>query len=371
MRIRTFHARTMSEALELVKTELGQDAVILDSRKVRGSNGEDYFEVRAAIDTDNETFRTNSRPSTQPGPLLNLQDEINEIKNFLSLLVSTKDCFAQLHQHKALAEVYHHLIMQGLDEKKVYILLTKSVHLMGKEVHDKKVVVTTFCKQLMREIKTADPFENLPRTQNGLPAIYTFIGPTGVGKTTTLVKLATRLKMQSGFKVGVITLDAYRIGAYDQIRKYMEIIDLPLMTAQNRDELGFARRQMKECDLILVDTVGRNFLKETNVNELANYFTGMETVYNLLVLSASAKDMDLSRTIQLFGSLDIHGLIFTKLDETLNYGNIVNQLLRYPYPVTFFGTGQKIPEDIVKATKKNIVRLIFPVKRSNTSIWEN
>ncbi len=354
----------MTEALGMVKEELGPDAVILDNRQVRESNGTTFFEVKAAIDFDvDKKAEVKETSISSKSDLKNIQHQISEIKNFLSLLVSTKDHLVNLYKHEKLAEVYNYLLMQGLDEKKVYLLLTKSAKLIGKDFENKNRIISAFCKQLINSVATIDPFEAI---DNGvkLPMVFSFIGPTGVGKTTTLAKIAARLKINRDYKVGIISLDTYRIGAYEQIKTYAEIIDVPLMNAQNRDELEFARRQLRECDILLVDTVGRNFLVKNHIYELLEFFPDSMAVNHLLVLSATSKDNDLSRLIRLFAPFKIKGLIFTKLDETLTYGNVINQLLRFPYPVAFFCDGQKVPEDIEEATERSIVRLVFPSKRN-------
>ncbi len=365
MRIRTFRASTMTEALAMVKEELGPDAVILDNRQVRESNGATFFEVKAAVDfdIDRKTETKNTATVSSSTELKNIQYQISEIKNFLSLLVSTKDHLVNLYKHKKLAEVYNYLLMQGLDEKKVYLLLTKSAKLIGRDFENKNKIISAFCKQLINSVATVNPFENIGRNEKQ-PAVFSFIGPTGVGKTTTLAKVATRLKIGGNYKVGIISLDTYRIGAYEQIKTYAEIIDVPLMNAQNRDELEFAKRQLQECNVLLVDTVGRNFLVKNNIYELLEFFPDSMKVNHFLVLSATSKDDDLSRLIRLFAPFEIKGLIFTKLDETLTYGNIINQLLRFPYPVAFFCSGQKVPEDIEEASERSIIRLVFPSKRN-------
>ncbi len=357
----------MTEALNLVREELGSDAVILDNKQIQQPDGTSFFEIKAAIDLDNTgqiNLTDGNSYSTSKTDILSIQNQINEINNFLSLLVSTKNHFVNLYQHRPLAEIYNYLLTQGLDEKKVYLLMAKSSKLIGKNFNSKSRIVAAFCKQLINNITTLNPFEQPVRGKN-TPPMYTFIGPTGVGKTTTLAKLAARLKIRSGYKVGIISLDIYRIGAYEQIKTYAEIIDVPIMSAQNRDELEFARRQLKECDFLLVDTIGRNFFNKKNITELLDFFSNVKDTNHLLVLSATSKDKDLHKLIQLFAPFKISGLIFTKLDETTSYGNIVNQLLRFPYPATFFCRGQKVPEDIEEATYQKIVRLIFPAKKQS------
>lgn len=344
-----------------MRSELGPDAVILDHRKVVSPDGGYAFEVRAATDT------TDDNPHGSHSSLLHhnceegkLLKEIEEIKDFLSLLVSTKSTFAHLQRHRVLADVYHYLLMQDLDEKKIYLLLTRAVKTLNGNLEDKNRLIAAFCQQLLGQIRVVQPLQNLEKGRDDTPAMWTFIGPTGAGKTTTLVKLAARLSRDYHLKVGVISLDTYRVGAYDQIKAYTDIIGLPLMIAQSTDEVEFARRQLRDRDVLLVDTMGRNFFKEKHVNELLKCFEGIKEVRHFLVMSATTKDRDLLKIIPVFGVFKPYGTIFTKLDETTTYGNVVNQLLRYPYPAAFLSAGQRVPEDIEEATKRHIMRLLFP-----------
>lgn len=356
----------MSEAMEMIKRELGPDAVILKSGKtVDASSGEALFEVQAAIDNNQEITTYPSRDTS--GQLKEIEGKIEEIKHFLTLLVSTKEQFTHLHNHEVLFKTYHYLLMQELDEKKIYLLLTRAMKHVKNE-KSRKSIIAAFCRELMNSISIIEPFSdiNQPGNKAGTkpqpPSIYTFIGPTGVGKTTTLAKLAARLKFTQGVNVGVISFDSYRIGASEQIETYARIMELPFATVQSKEELEFARKQMKDCSVVFVDTTGRNFLLPQHVLELAEVFSNMGDIRHFLVLSATAKDRDLTRTIQQFDSLGIYALIFTKIDETLHHGNVINQLLRFPYPLAYLGTGQRVPEDIEGATKRKLLQLIFPRK---------
>lgn len=365
MKIKSFRAHTMAEAMEMIKRELGPDAVILKSGKIVDASGEALFEVQAAIDNNHEITTCYARDTN--GQLKQIEDKIEEIKHFLALLVSTKEQFTHLHNHGALSKIYHYLLMQELDEKKVYLLLTRAMKHV-KDEKSTKSIIAAFCRELMSAISVVEPFSDIPMSgaktgsKAQLPSIYTFLGPTGVGKTTTLAKLAAHLKFTKGLRVGVISFDSYRIGASEQVETYARIMELPFATVQTKEELEFARKQLRDCSVVLVDTTGRNFFLSQHVLELAEVFSHMGDVRHFLVLSATAKDRDLIRIIQQFNSLGIYALIFTKIDETLSYGNVINQLLRFDHPLAYLGTGQRVPEDIEEASKKKLLQLIFPRK---------
>lgn len=369
MRIRTFTAPSMKEALELLKEELGPDAVILDHRKVVLPDGKQVFEVRAATDSvDGEVTAGVKSPRSLASYPGELKKELEEIKDFLSLLVSTKQTFAELQHHRTLSELYHYLVMQELDEKKIYLLFTQAVKLLGEKLEDKDRLITAFCQQLLSRIKIVQPLSGLGKDKrDGEGDVWAFIGPTGAGKTTTLVKLAARLTRDLGLKAGIVSLDTYRVGAYDQIKAYAGIMGLPLMIAQNGAELNFAKRQLRDCDIFLVDTMGRNYMLKRHIDELLECFDGIGQVKYFLVLNANMKDRDMAKFIAQFRPFEPYAFVFTKLDETVTYGNIINQLLRYPYPLAFLCAGQRIPEDIEEATKKEVIRLLFPAGRDKIS----
>lgn len=351
MQIKTFRAPSISEAISQVKRELGADAIILGNRKVALTPSESIVEVMAAVEPE---------PIT-PEPVANneVKSDLQEIKSFLSMLISSKTYFTQLQSHQPLSEIYHSLLMRGLDEKHTFVLLKKAILQLQEKVTNKRQVMEVFCRQLLDNVKFARPFHSLS-SGNGHPSTFSFIGPTGVGKTTTLAKLAANLKVKRQCKLGLISVDTYRIGAVDQLRTYANILDTPLIVAQSKTDFNEALEHFRDFEVVLVDTVGKNFLRQQHVYDIGNIFSGCDSVQHFLVLSATAKDQDLKRTIRHFQPVSPHSLIFSKVDETLDHGCMINQLLRFPYPLSYLGTGQKVPEDIELATQKRLLSLLFP-----------
>ncbi len=358
MQIRTFKADTVHEALQQVKKELGPDAVILGNRRVTESPTRSVIEITAAVEPDQlQLDQANALPLNNR----EVEEDLQEIKSLLSMLISSKSYFTQLQLQEPLAQIFHNLLMRGLDEKHTFISLKKAVSKMDSASLDRRRVMTGFCQQLLEKITIATPFRGVTANK---PEIFTFVGPTGVGKTTTLAKLAAYLKVKSRYKVGVISVDTYRIGAVDQLQTYTDILGMPLLVAQNSAELQEAIEQFQDMDVILIDTVGKNYLQKQQVTDLQQVLNVPCRLQHFLVLSAAAKDEDLRQTIRQFRSFGIHSLIFTKIDETLTPGSMINQLLRFPLPIAYVGTGQRVPEDLEPATRKLILRLLFPPERT-------
>ncbi len=355
MQVKTFTAPTMEKALALVKKELGPEAIILSTRKVPSDSGESWTEVSAARE------QRISAPETGPGndfPAAEMIRDVQEIKSFLSLLISSRDHLTQLRANRPLAELYHSLLVHGLDEKQVFILLSKALSELDGEPAERPAIFNAFCKQLVGKINCARPFRVV--SSSGGPAVYSFLGPTGVGKTTTLAKLAAYLKIKRRFELGIVSLDTYRIGAVEQLKTYAEILEIPFSVAQNKSDLRNALHDLSHCDAIMVDTTGKNYLNQEHVRHLHSLFENVPRFSHFLVLSATAKDEDLRQTIVHFRGIDINSLIFTKLDETVHHGCIVNQLVRFNYPVSYLGTGQRVPEDIEAATQKRLLAFLLP-----------
>ncbi|MDR3570036.1 MAG: hypothetical protein P4L43_18590 [Syntrophobacteraceae bacterium] len=355
MQVKTFTAPTMEKALAQVKKELGPEAIILSTRKLTEGLGEPCFEVSAATEQQPFGAETKAVPKDSSAEMIN---DLQEIKGFLSLLISSRDQLSQLQSNQPLAELYHSLLVRGLDEKQVFILLNKAVSDLNGDPLNRSSIFNAFCKRLVTKISFARPFRVVSNSVG--PAVYTFVGPTGVGKTTTLAKLAAYLKIKRRIELGIVSLDTYRIGAVEQLKTYAEILEIPFVVAQSRSELRRALDDFSHCDAVLLDTTGRNYLNRDHVSHLRSLFENGRRFSHFLVLSATAKDEDLQQTIVHFRDMDINSLIFTKLDETVHHGCIVNQLVRFNYPVSYLGTGQRVPEDIEPATQKRLLSFLLP-----------
>ncbi|APG27334.1 flagellar biosynthesis protein FlhF [Syntrophotalea acetylenivorans] len=175
------------------------------------------------------------------------------------------------------------------------------------------------------------------------------VGPTGVGKTTTIAKLAANLLLQGGIRIALVTIDTYRIAAVEQLKVYGELMNVPVEVVITPEQLQevFARHQDK--DLILIDTAGRSPKDEVSITEL-NKFLGPESATeNHLVLAASTRDSELQSTVVNFGRLPLHSLVFTKLDECDQRGSLLNVPLHQDLPLSYLTNGQRVPEDLLVA----------------------
>ena len=186
-----------------------------------------------------------------------------------------------------------------------------------------------------------------------------FIGPTGVGKTTTIAKLAAMLRLHHKKEIGIISVDSYRIGAVDQLRTYASIMGLPCLSAFTPRELQMAVQKMRNKEIVLIDTAGQSHLDEDRMKELRQLMEGAHEISSHLVLSVTTEPQDMKEVAKNFSILNPETYVFTKLDETRRRGTIIDQVIQFKMPISFVTNGQRVPEDITTASKKNILKLIL------------
>ncbi|NNL75800.1 MAG: hypothetical protein HKO68_05625 [Desulfobacterales bacterium] len=196
----------------------------------------------------------------------------------------------------------------------------------------------------------------------GQPKIMAFVGPTGVGKTATIAKLAALQASRNGKRVALITLDNYGISAIALLKTYAEIIGIPLEAAVNWTELKRTLKQYKDQDLILIDTPGIGPKNQNQIQELKTYFEKIADLQIHLVLSATTKEKDLITLAEVFQEIDYSRLLFTKIDESGAFGNIVNLLIRSHIPLSFLCSGRKVPDDIEAGSIRKLVDILIQSK---------
>lgn len=194
------------------------------------------------------------------------------------------------------------------------------------------------------------------------PLVVFFIGPTGVGKTTTVAKIASRYKVDEGKKVAFLTADTYRIAATEQLRTYANILDMPLTIVYSPEETKDAVDKLSDCDLILVDTAGFSHKNSAQCEDIKNLIDSVSGDYRtevFLVISATTKYRDLQDICSIYQRFTDYKLIFTKLDETSCYGNLLNIHLYSGASLSYTTYGQNVPDDIeVFDTQKVVKKLL-------------
>lgn len=406
MQVKRFEAVDMQEAIRLVKQELGPQAIILSTRSVKKGNGafglfgRPMVEVTAAVDREEPV---DPEPAPPPShnkesasslnilastvPLQLLQRDVSQVKDLLYQLnketrflssrnfdtlerefVTLKKMLEILVQHQQsentplfspiLTPLYHRLLNSGLDEALARRLTTKVQNSVDKEkLGDERYVKSYFASVLMKDIPVTGPFH----LQSGQQVVAALVGPTGVGKTTTIAKLAAHYAFGEKKKVALLTLDTYRIAAVEQLRIFADIMKLPMEVVLTEAELDRTLALHQDKDLILIDTAGRSQRDELQMAELASFFGEEKRATLHLVLSATASPQNLMETVERFKQLPIATLIFTKLDESNTFGTLLSTAVKATLPLSYLTTGQRVPEDIEIATPERIVDLILNI----------
>ncbi|MGI6711698.1 MAG: flagellar biosynthesis protein FlhF [Bacillota bacterium] len=383
MKVKRYLVRNMSDAVQLIKKEMGPDAVILSSRKIRkkgvfGILRKRIWEVTAAVD-EVPKFMEQVSASVEP----------------LSALAKKEVIIRKVPDH-AVAEsgetdLHKNVEFQLLEIKKMIRKISQAHGIEEDSAPDenrwselKKILTDMEIKEdLAEKMLNELPFSSIINADNNNEQLYqmltdkisrllepfysgllrkkimVFVGPTGAGKTTTLAKMAARSSLLNKEKVGIITIDSYRIGAVEQLKTYGEIIGVPVEAVLTPDELQTAIRHMENKDMILVDTAGRSFRNREYINELQDFLEILPNAEIFLVLSSNTKEKDLMNNVKCFSKLGFSQLIFTKADETEMLGNIFNVALEAQVPVAYITNGQNVPEDMEKMYPQKLVQLVF------------
>jgi|GEM_PF-374164 len=368
MQVRKYKADTIHNAVNLVKEELGQEALILSTRKIsegrvpQSYNPQELYEITAMPGVGRKAERSYSSKGgalmdeRDTGLFGSLKSELMSIKETILLLNGSGGLEEGFRLNPGAIEVYGGLIRSGIAQPYTQLFLEKGgVFKENRGVSSSKDFYKRVFKEVAKVIEVTDPFNHDDRGQ----VISALIGPTGVGKTTTIAKIAANLSLKQKKNVGLISIDNYRIAAVDQLKTYAGILGIPCFAAFSHAELEFALKRMKEKDVILIDTAGHGHYDVQRIEALRGLFGSYLTIRSHLVLSVVTNELEMKRAAKNFGRLKFNSYIFTKTDETQARGVIINQLFRLKMPISFITTGQKVPEDILKATKKGILRLLF------------
>ncbi len=396
----------MPEALSKVKKDLGRDAIILHTRTLNvgglmGVGTKHRVEITATDQTDvlrstarsprmnnksgksrspadgaavNDKATSIQSQSAEPhsgssaqAALSDMRGEMGAIKSLVQNLVtqSRKDRLPQWPE--SLRELYEQLIARDVADELAHEWIEQIANeLTGDEVADRRRVR----RCLQDKIEAMLPAETLGESAvTGRPRVIALIGPTGVGKTTTIAKLAANSRLREKKRVGLLTIDTYRIAAVEQLRTYARIIDVPVEVAVTPDEVASALKRMAKCDVIFIDTAGRSQNDTPKLDELRRFLEAANPDEIHLVLSGAAGSKALLHTAERFKPLGVNRIIFTKLDEAVGFGVILNVLRQVDRQLAFVTNGQNVPNDIQRPTGARLAEWVLG-RNENTGTSE-
>lgn len=406
MRVKRYVVDSMPDALQKIRADLGKDAVILNTKETRsggflGLFGKKRIEVIAATDSGEaqQPAATNTGSAKQtaaagasfashiqeaiaakqklPSPLVAtleepvvpplaqpnargrtkddaLLDEIKQMKEMMTKLAARKR--DELPYPEAIGKFERILLDHDIAPDVAERLLGKAAELFESEDSPK---TDEFAYQAVRT-QLKDILQT--SSHKGIDAdtrIAHFVGPTGVGKTTTIAKLAAEQVLKRNRKVGFITSDTYRIAAVEQLKTYATILNVPLEVVFSPQELARAFQQLQHCDVVFMDTAGRNFRNQMYVSELNSLLQSKGKSETFLVLSLTSKYKDMKAITENFAKFRLDKVLFTKMDETHSYGAIINLLYDFPLRLSYITNGQNVPDDIFETNEEKLIDLLL------------
>ena len=424
MEIKTFRAKTMPQALDLVRQELGPEAMVLHTRerhasllgrifigrsyeiaaaqtpppskggarggipdvttqseckasknsalaglspsgRGQGSGAElaplaatyERPPVGAAIKSDAGLDLTSLAPLASSNHQSASNPQIAELESLLTQLRARQGLAPRRSTPAPMFDLFTDLIEAEVEESVARELVDRLRREPGLEQAESQMARQRLAAILQDEIQVTGPIE----VASGAGRVVALVGPTGVGKTTTIAKLAANYRLKEGYRVGLITVDTYRIAAVEQLRTYAEIIDLPMEVVSTPREMRDAVAKMRDFDLVLMDTAGRSPRDEVRIRELRTMLAEAEPNEVHLVLSAAASARSLVAAAEKFIPVGVTAAIVTKIDEATALGNVLSLARRCNLPFSYLTDGQNVPDDISVAEARTLAQLILNV----------
>jgi len=396
---RTYQADTMANVLGDVKHDLGRDAVILKTRSFRKGGllgligGKSMWEITACaaselprddeggqyvpqipLERSGEPLPEEPEPKAPPAvrphaaealaqlaaaspgggnATVRLAGEVSDLKQMVSILLH-QGGHSDSPAGRPLGQLYANLVAQDVEPSIAKELIDNlRMDLTGRQQCDEALVRAELCNRIADRIVTVDPLEQLGNNSRQCRVIA-LIGPTGVGKTTTIAKLAANFKLRQGMRVGMITIDTYRVAAVDQLQTYAEIVEVPLRTVLSPSELRQGVYALRGMDVVLIDTTGRSQNDLLRLSQLRSFLDAADADEIHIVISAASNPRCIQGILDRFSPLGANRLLVTKLDEASTYGSILSMARADVGPMAYVTSGQEVPDDIAPADAEDL-----------------
>ena len=417
MTIKKFQGKTQEEATEKARQELGAGAVVMNVKEIKPKGLFNFFkgstfEVTAAIEEKEqflnavqmaamqqkkieninlaadekiqiplqtektvETASAYQRPvTTEKEAALNksgsdIEKKLENLSNILEkklsedgareaeMPVAPKTSPKNLENFKFMKMLYRTMLNNDVNEKYVNQILDEAEKVTNSGSNVDIILSNVYQKMIL---KLGEP--NCIDLSGKKPRVIFFVGPTGVGKTTTIAKIAAKYKVEHEKKVAMLTADTYRIAAAEQLKIYANILDAPVKIIYSAEELNQALETLAEYDLVFVDTAGFSHKNEEQREDIKKLIDGLEPKYEkevYLVLSATTKYKDLMEIVDIYKEIAEYKIIFTKLDETTSFGNILNIRLYSGADLSYMTNGQSVPDDLEVFNTQMVVKQLL------------
>jgi len=382
LKVRKFVAKDIHEALREVKADLGPEAVILQTkpyqiRKFFGLIRQEGVEVTAGIGMNFLSDLVSKSKAEQPPAVVEetpveetqavaakapdaLEERIDSLEKTISVLQTSVTKIAEVREVPPVVsyppEVEKILVRLrdgGVEEGYLKEILRS--YEGSEDSPENDALIQELTEKIAGSVRCTGPLPFPPDA----PKVIALIGPTGVGKTTTLAKISASYCLNRERKVAMITTDTYRLAATDQLKRYADILALPLDVVYSAEEMREAVKKRQDCDLIFIDTAGRSQKNATHMAELQVFLEAALPAQVHLLLSATTKHGDLLELVEKFELVPLDSLIITKLDESNSFGAVFNLLREVDLPVSYLTTGQNVPEDIELAKPERLAQILL------------
>ncbi len=407
MKILTFSGSTPAEALKKAQLEVGEDAMLIETREIqKKSLGKTaLYEIVVGVE-ENTMPRSSQRqpepltkqrplaqksndvlyniseaakqiskiaevtevdrpskltPVVQSEDLKKIKDEIeklgDKVKLIQNMFWNEKSPKNSLPIPPEFAEIYRLAQQSGMNQEHLDEIMQLTLEHMPSKMRENSETVKRYFQTLLRKMIPVR-LESAPKM--GAKKVVMLVGPTGVGKTTSIAKLAARYSyfLEKKYKVGLVVLDTYRIGAVEQLMQYARMMKLGIETVVDPPEFSTALNSLQYSDYILIDTMGSSPYDKGKIEKIYECLRSNTTDYSvdvILVLPSSIKYEDLKSTYENFAPLGIDTMMFTKLDETRGFGNIFSLVYETKVPISYFSIGQEVPEDLVVSSSDFLI----------------
>lgn len=356
MKYKKYVGNSEYEVMNKLKEELGQDAIILGTRSVRQKGILGFFkkplvEITVAYEKENNSIETRISDRN----LININNQLNDLRKTLEQLSTNMNNKKNLEIHPKLNEYLLKLVENGVEESIATTIMKNLGNQINLDSKDSLAIRNIIEQVLMEYIGKPEPL-NLEKNNQ---KIVFFLGPTGVGKTTTIAKIAAQLVMDKKYEIGLITCDTYRIAAVEQLKVYSDILKIPLEVVYSEDDIYNKLVKFKDKDAIFVDTTGRNHREICEDDEMFKIINSVNNKVIYLVLSGTTDYATLKSIIGHYSFIKDYNIIFTKADEAERLGNILNVRYLTNKSISYVTTGQNVPDDIEILNRSRLVSYLL------------
>ncbi|MBW1670333.1 MAG: flagellar biosynthesis protein FlhF [Deltaproteobacteria bacterium] len=388
MQIKKYEVLSINEGMARIKDDLGPNAIILSTKKLKGKK-KSFVEMVAARDDCCGSIPnlSSKKDKMSESDILNsdkvflpfrteidqlkalimdtrkkadIRSELTELKETLNTLFDVLGIQKNGNISSHLSKFYYHLISTGISRQRAFQLLEELKNNYSQEVLEDYPNLLELAEGIIKR-SIAAFYKNVSKKR-----VISFIGPAGSGKTTTLAKLAAQYLFSDRLDIGILTTDTFRIGATEQLKIYADIMGLPLKLISKKEEFKESLDAFGDKDIILIDTPGKTYKDENYLMKLKELFAIDSPIETNLILNITANQENMIETAERFGIINYDNIIFTKLDEANNFGSIYNIIDYAGKPVFYIANGQNVPQDLEKVDPGKLARLI--VKNSIVNI---